>query len=60
MRVPQGHTRGSTSKIFLTRRAHVLGASLGKAELSFSVRVSATHAAALPTADGVVTLARLL
>jgi hypothetical protein len=34
MRAPQAQTRGSTSKIFLTRRAHVLRASLEKEERS--------------------------
>jgi hypothetical protein len=34
MRAPQGQSRGSVSKIFLTRRAHVLRGSLERSELS--------------------------
>ncbi len=36
MRPPQGHRRGSVSKIFLINRAHVLRASLETSELSRS------------------------
>jgi hypothetical protein len=48
MRAPQAHTRGSTSKIFLSRRAQVLRACLEKSELSRSRCVIAT---ALRTAN---------
>ena len=34
MRAPQLHRRGSASKIFLIKRAHVLRASLEKSESS--------------------------
>jgi hypothetical protein len=59
MRVRQAHTRGSTSKIFLSRRAHVLRASLEKSELSCSGCVFAPEPALSPTADQALTLARL-
>jgi hypothetical protein len=36
MRPPQGHNKGSASKIFLTNGAHVLRASLEQFELSRS------------------------
>ena len=35
MRAPQAQSRGSTSKIFLIRRAHELRVSLEKSELSY-------------------------
>ena len=59
MRAPQPQTRESTSKIFLSRRAHVLRASLEKSELSCSGCVSAAEPALSPTADEIVALARL-
>jgi hypothetical protein len=59
MRAPQAQTRGSTSKILLSRRAHVLRASLEKSELSCSGCVFAAKPALSPSADEVVTLARL-
>jgi hypothetical protein len=44
MRAPQAQTSGSTSKIFLSRRAHVLRASLEKSALSRSGGVFAVTA----------------
>ena len=60
MRAPQVQTRGSTSKIFLSRRDQVPPASLEKSELSFSACVSAAQPVLPPTTDEVVALARLL
>jgi hypothetical protein len=59
MRVPHEQSRGSTSKIFLTRRAHVLRASLEKSELSCPARASAAVAALPASADEIAALARL-
>ena len=60
MRAPQVQSRGSTSKIFLNRRAHLLRASLEKSELSFRDWASATQPALSPPADKGIFLARLL
>jgi len=60
MRVPQVQSRGSASKIFLSRRAHVLRASLERSEWSFAAPGSAAEPAQSPMADEVVTRARLL
>ena len=60
MRAPQVQIRGSASKIFFSRRAQVLRASLEKPELSFPGRVSAAEAALSQGTDERVTLARLL
>jgi hypothetical protein len=49
MRVPQEQTRGSASKIFLTRRAHVLLASLEVSELSRCSCESAAASALSPS-----------
>jgi hypothetical protein len=59
MRAPQAQTRGSTSKIFLTRRAHVLRVSLEKSALSCSASGFAAAPARSLSADEMVTLARL-
>ena len=58
MRAPQAQTRGSTSKIFLSRRAHVLRASLEKSALSCSGCVFAAEPALSPSADEMAALAR--
>ena len=50
MRPPQVQRRGSASKIFLIRRAHVLRASLEKSELSCSGSVAAGKPALSPSA----------
>ena len=59
MRAPHRHRRGSTSKIFLNNRAHVLRVSLAKSESSPAggdcVAASAKSCAPLPDV-----LARLL
>jgi len=59
MRAPQVQSRGFTSKIFLSRRAHVLRASPEKSELSCSGCVFTAERALSPTADEALTLARL-
>ena len=59
-RAPQAQSNGSTSKIFLTSRAHVLRASLEKPASSSSGWASALVSALGLTADDVVALARLL
>ena len=59
IRAPHVQTRGSTSKIFLSNRAHVLRASLEESELSCSGCVFAAAPALWPYADEMVTLARL-
>jgi hypothetical protein len=59
MRVPQEQTRGSASKIFLTRRAHVLLASLEVSELSRSSCESAAASALSPSTRALTTLPRL-
>jgi hypothetical protein len=59
MRVPQEHARGSASKIFLIRRAHVLRASLDDSALSRSFHESAAASTLSPSRRAVTTLRRL-
>ena len=50
MRPPQVHSRGSASKIFLIRRAHVLRASLETSELARAGSLASGKAALSPSA----------
>jgi len=59
MRVPQEHARGSASKIFRIRRAHVLRASLENCELSRSAREAAAASVLSPSGRAVTTRRRL-
>ena len=59
MRAPQAQTRRSPSKIFLTRRAHVLLASLEESELSPCSCESAAASALSPATPAFATLPRL-
>jgi hypothetical protein len=57
MRAPHEHTRGSASKIFRTKRAHVLRASLDNSALSRWPAVLAAWVPA-PAAGAPASLAR--
>jgi hypothetical protein len=59
MRPPQGHRRGSASKILLINRAHVLRASLETSELSRSGSIAAGKAALSASAGATEIRARL-
>jgi hypothetical protein len=59
MRAPQAQSRGSTSRIFLSRRAQVLRASLEKSELSCWARTFAAGPALSPWAEETAIPARL-
>jgi hypothetical protein len=58
-RPPQGHSRGSDSKIFLINRAHVLRASLEPSELSRSGSLAAGQPAVLSSGVAMGTRPRL-